>query len=177
MTFMMAAVRLALPVMLGCLIGDSAFADVKTATPDRLEFQFSAEVALPKDRLWARVVKPGSWWSDHHTYSGKASSMTLSEKAGGCWCEVWPGGQVEHGRVVFLMPGSQLRIETALGPFQEMAVVGVLAISLAPGADAQHTRLEMTYKLSGSPTLKLDAMSAVVDGVLAEAFANLSKAA
>lgn len=153
-----------------------AVADVTLAAPDRLEFSFTADVAATKAALWKRVVKPGVWWSDGHTYSGKATNMKLTEKAGGCWCEIWSGGEVEHGRVVFLMPESQLRIETALGPFQEMGVSGVLAIKLSPGSDAAHTKLEFNYKVSGSSALKLDQMAAPVNGVLEEQFKSLARA-
>lgn len=153
-----------------------ASADVTLAAPDRLEFSFTADVAATKSALWTRVVKPSLWWSDSHTYSGKATSMKLTEKAGGCWCEVWPGGEVEHGRVIFLTPESQLRIETALGPFQEMGVSGVLAIRLSPGSDAAHTKLELTYKVSGVSALKLDQIAAPVNGVLEEQFKSLARA-
>jgi uncharacterized protein YndB with AHSA1/START domain len=154
----------------------SAGADIIVATPDRLEFAYSATVAMPKAQLWARVLKPGTWWSDQHTYSGKAANMKLTPKAGGCWCEVWPGGEVQHGHILYIAPGSALRLDSALGPLQEMAVAGVLAITLEPGADPGHTKLNLTYKVSGASTLKLDAMSHVIDRVIGEQFAMLSKA-
>ncbi len=34
----------------------------------------------------------GNWWSDAHTYSGKASNLTLRNEPGGCFCETLPGG-------------------------------------------------------------------------------------
>jgi hypothetical protein len=102
-------------MLLGATAAGAAAADTVKATADRLEFEYKAEVAMPKAALWARVLKPSGWWSDEHTYSGKAANMKLTAKAGGCWCEVWPGGEVEHGRVVYLSPGSALRIESALG--------------------------------------------------------------
>jgi len=162
-------------LLLAALAG-AAGADTIVAAPDRLEFAFSGEVAIPKAQLWARVLKPGAWWSDAHTYSGKAANMQLTAKAGGCWCEVWPGGEVEHGHVVYIAPGSALRLDSALGPLQEMGVSAILAITLEPGADSGHTKLRLTYKVSGASELKLDAMSNVIDRVLGEQFASLSKA-
>lgn len=163
--------------MIAAAVGSTpaASADVTLAASDRLEFSFSADVAGTKSALWRRIVKPSLWWSDSHTYSGKSANMKLTEKAGGCWCETWSGGEVEHGRVVFLTPESQLRIETALGPFQEMGVSGVMAIKLSPGSDAAHTKLELTYKVSGASALKLDQMAAPVNDVLEQQFKALAK--
>jgi hypothetical protein len=163
-------------MLLSTCVAGSAAAETLVAAPDRLEFAFSGEVAIPKAQLWARVLNPGTWWSDAHTYSGKAANMKLTPKAGGCWCEVWPGGEVEHGRVVYIAPGGTLRLNSALGPLQEMAVSGMLAITLEPGADSGHTRVKLTYKVSGASELKLDALSRTIDRVLGEQFASLSKA-
>jgi hypothetical protein len=176
MSFATAAARLAGPVLLAVIVAAPVLADTIKAAPDRLEFEYNADVAMAKDKLWARVLRPGAWWSNDHTYSGKAANMKLAAKAGGCWCEVWPGGEVEHGHVVYIAPGSVLRIEGALGPLQEMGVSGILAITLEPGADSDHTRLKLTYKVSGSSLLKLDTLSSVVDRVIGEQFATLSGA-
>jgi uncharacterized protein YndB with AHSA1/START domain len=151
-----------------------AFAEVKVKAADRLEFAFSGEVSAPATKVWARVVKPGTWWSSAHTYSGKASNLKLTEKAGGCWCEIWAGGQVEHGRVVMLQPNEQLNVDTALGPFQEMGVAGVMVIKLSPGAEGK-TKVTLDYRVSGSSTQKLDALAGAVDSVLSEQFASLLK--
>ena len=171
-----APARLALPILLSAGAMGSASGETVVAASDRLEFAYSAEVAMPKARLWARVLRPETWWSDQHTYSGKAANMKLTPKAGGCWCEVWPGGEVQHGHVVYMAPGSALRLDSALGPLQQMAVSGILAITLEPGADAGHTKLNLSYKVSGASELKLDALGSVIDRVLGEQFASLSKA-
>jgi hypothetical protein len=150
-----------------------AHAEVKASAPDRLELHFEREVPGSAAQVWARVVRPGTWWSDAHTYSGKASNMRLAERAGGCWCEIWAGGQVEHGRVVSIMPGQLLRIETALGPLQEMGVTGALTITLSPGAAAGTTKITMDYKVSGSSAVHLDQLAAPVNGVMGEQFNRL----
>ena len=54
---------------------------------------------------YAKFLRIGEWWSDAHSYSGAAANMTLDTARGGCWCESWPGGFVEHMAVTTAMPG------------------------------------------------------------------------
>ena len=86
------------------LTGSPAHADVRASAPDGLIIQIKTEVALDRDDAWARLLHIGSWWNGSHTYSGSAESMNIDAVAGGCWCELWSGGEVEHGRVMFVMP-------------------------------------------------------------------------
>ena len=83
---------------------------------------------------------------------------------------------MEHGRVIYIAPGGALRLDSAIGPLQEMGVTGVLAITLEPGADSKHAKLRMTYKVSGAAGLQLDKLGSVVDQVLGAQFVTLSNA-
>lgn len=150
------------------LLGGVARADVKTSAPDGLVIQIKAEVALDRDDAWARLLNISAWWNASHTYSGDARAMNIDAKAGGCWCELWSGGEVEHGRVVMVMPKEAIRFDTALGPLQEMGVVGALTFTLSEGSSPTKTAITADFKVSGSSLSGLDKLAPVVDGVIAE---------
>lgn len=147
-----------------------AFADVKASAPDALTIQFKGVMPLDKAAAYARSLAVGKWWSDQHTYSGKAANMTVEPKAGGCWCEKWAGGEVEHGRVVAMMKNQMVRYSAALGPLQATGVNAMLTITLADGASPNQTAVTMDYVVVGSSLSGLDKMSTPVDGVLKEQF-------
>ena len=132
------------------LAGGAAQADVKASAPDGLIIQIKTEVALDRDDAWARLLDVGSWWNGSHTYSGNAQSMSIDAVAGGCWCELWSGGEVEHGRVVFVMPKEAIRLSSALGPLQEMGVSGALTFTLSDGSSPAKPAITVDFKVCGS---------------------------
>jgi len=144
-----------------------AGADVTAKAPDGMTLQIVAESALDRDAAWARLLDVASWWSDGHTYSGAASSMSLDAQAGGCWCEMWSGGEVEHGRVVTVMPKQVLRVHGAFGPLQELGVQAAMTFTLSDGA-AGKMKLTLDYKVVGSSLSGLDKLAPIVDQVLGE---------
>jgi len=152
-----------------------ALAEVKASAPDGLVFQYKGQIPLAKDAAWKRLIAIGSWWSDEHTYSGKAASMTLDAVAGGCWCEMWADGEIEHGRVILTMPGDTLRFATALGPLQGTGVNAAMTWTLADGPAPGTTSVTMDYNVVGSSLSNLEPMAAVVDGVLQEQFNRFLK--
>ena len=154
-------------VMAGLLCG-AASADVKAKAADGVIIQVKAEVALDRDDAWARLLNISSWWSSDHTYSRSGKSLSVDAVAGGCWCEFWNGGEVEHGRVVMVMPKQAIRFVTALGPLQQMGVTGALTITLADGATASKTAITVDYQVSGSSLSGLDKIADMVDQVLTE---------
>lgn len=152
------------------LLAGGASAEVKAKAKDGATFQFKGEVAMARPAAWARLLDVGKWWSDGHTYSGKALSMTVKAEAGGCWCEIWAGGEVEHGRVISLMNNELLRFSTALGPLQGTGVNAAMTWTLADGSKPGTTAVTMDYVVVGSSLSALDQMAAPVDGVLKEQF-------
>ncbi len=96
--------------------------------------------------------------------------MNIDAKAGGCWCELWSGGEVEHGRVVMVRPKEAIRFDTALGPLQEMGVVGALTFTVSDGSSPARTAITVDFKASGSPLSGLDKLAPVVDRVISEQF-------
>lgn len=167
-------VRLMFTVGAALALAGAAHADVKAKAPDGMALQIVAEVALDRDGTWARLVNLPAWWAGSHTYSGDAARLSLDAQAGGCWCEIWSGGEVEHGRVVMVMPLQTLRVDAALGPLQAMGVTGALTFTLADGSSPGKTKLTVDYNVSGSSLSGLDALAPVVDQVLAEQVTRLA---
>ncbi|HEY7799959.1 MAG TPA: hypothetical protein VIA80_14415 [Hyphomonadaceae bacterium] len=161
--------------VLACAIAVPANAEVKASAPDGLVFQYKGQVPLARAEAWKRLIAIGSWWSDGHTYSGSASNMTIDPMAGGCWCETWPGGEIEHGRVALAMPDQMLRLSAALGPLQDLGVSGALTVTFEDGATSGATGVTWDYKVVGSSLTNLAPMAQVVDGVMQEQFDRLVK--
>jgi uncharacterized protein YndB with AHSA1/START domain len=107
----------------------------------------------------------GRWWSDQHTWSGHAKNLSLALRAGGCLCERWPDGEVEHGRVVHAAPGKLLRLVAPLGPLQALAVNAVLSFEFAAASGG--TQLNVTYRVSGDASVT-GPLAGAVDGVITE---------
>jgi uncharacterized protein YndB with AHSA1/START domain len=163
--------------MLAVAMACAAHAEIKAAAPDALVFQFKGEIPLPREAAWTRVLAIGSWWNDGHTYSGKAANMSIDPVAGGCWCETWPGGGVEHGRVIAMVRDELLRMQTALGPLQDTGVNAAMTITLADGATPGTTVVTLDYRVVGSSLTELSAWAEPVNGVLQEQFGRLLKPA
>ena len=127
----------------------SARAEVKTAAEGRLVLENVVVVEAPADKVYAALGRIGDWWDSEHTYSGKASNMTLKLEPGACFCEAIPGGGgVKHGEVVLAWPGKFLRLEAPLGPLQDMGVATALTYTLEPAGEGK-TKVTQSYKASG----------------------------
>ena len=150
-----------------------AGAEVKSAAPDAMLIELRYTIAAPAAKVWESLVHPERWWPADHTWSGKRENLSLSAEVGGCFCERWEGGSVEHGRVIMMMPGKMLRMDAALGPLQEMAVSGVISVALEEKAGATH--VIVTHRVSGDPSHKLDALAPIVDQVNAQQFGGLAQ--
>lgn len=155
------------------LVALSAHAEVKEAAPDHLLIQDSRTIHASPDKLYATLAEVDHWWNGEHTFSGDASHLSLKAEAGGCFCERWEGQSVEHGRVIWAAPGHVLRLSTALGPLQSMAVTGVMTFTLKPAPDG--TALQFDYRVNGASGSGLDKLAPVVDGVLMNQLQRLQR--
>lgn len=153
--------------------GDSAHAAVKEATADHLVIQDSRDIAATPDQVYAALIDIGHWWSSEHTYSGEATHLSLDAQAGGCFCERWSNQSVAHGHVIWAAPGHLLRMDTALGPLQSMAVQGVMTFTIKPAAKGSTLQLE--YRVNGSSASTLDTLAPAVDKVLMEQMQRLQR--
>jgi hypothetical protein len=121
--------------------------------------------ATPR-QLYESLGRVDQWWNERHTYSGKASNLSLPLQAGGCFCERWGQSSVEHARVVYAAENSTLRLSGALGPLQALGVQGTLHFAFAE-KDGR-TTLEVGYRVAGHAGAGLDRLAGPVDSVLAE---------
>lgn len=162
------------------LLMQPVFADTSGVSSSGFTSSFRAEIKNPPAQAWASIVQLPRWWSSAHTYSGKASNLSLDAQAGGCMCERWRDAagashSVQHAQVVLAQEGRVLRLNGGLGPLQDMPVVGVLTIVASPGtgAEAGQSFLRMTYRVAGGAEAGLDKLAPAVDGVIGEQFKRL----
>jgi uncharacterized protein YndB with AHSA1/START domain len=132
------------------------------------KYRITAEPAA----AWQVLVHPERWWPSAHTWSGDASHLSLTPEAGGCFCERWADGSVEHGHVVHVRPGRMLRFVGALGPLQDMGVSAALTVALAPVDGG--TEATVTYRVSGDAAHALDQIAPVVDQVIGQQFGGFA---
>lgn len=149
-----------------------AVAEVKQASPDGFILEHRFAITASPTVAWDVLVHPERYWPDDHTWSGRATNLSLATEAGGCFCERWAQGSAEHGRVIMAMPGKLLRFRGALGPFQDMAVTGVMTVALAPSESG--TEAVVTYRVNGAATQRLGDMAPVVDSVVRQQFAGFA---
>jgi uncharacterized protein YndB with AHSA1/START domain len=162
-------------IIVALLMGFSctAHAEVKEAGADHLLVQDSRVVHASPAKVYAALIDIGHWWNGKHTFSGDAAHLRLQAEAGGCFCEHWNDQSVAHGRVIWASPSHLLRLDTALGPLQNMAVQGVMSFALKPAADG--TTLQFEYRVNGASNSGLDKLAPVVDGVLMEQLQRLQR--
>lgn len=152
-------------------VAPTAVAEVKQADASSAELQLKLPISRSTKAVWQLLVNPQRWWSDAHTWSGKARHLRLDPRVGGCWCERWAGNEVEHARVIGWQPRRALRLQGALGPLQAQAILGLLDFQLE--GDNQSSVLTLHYRLSGPASAQFDKMAPAVDRVLAEQLAQL----
>lgn len=153
-------------IAMSCLLALDANAEVREATADHFLIEFSAHVEAPPGKVYVALSEIARWWSAEHTWSGVSANLSLKPEAGGCFCERWATGSVEHGRVIMALKNEMLRLSASLGPLQEGALNGVLTFSLKP-TDKDTSELDVAYRVNGSSVSTLDQIAPAVDGVLA----------
>ncbi|WP_185965088.1 SRPBCC family protein [Glacieibacterium frigidum] len=140
------------------------------ATPDGFTITHTRSVQASPAAAWTALTAWGSWWSDGHSWSGKAANISLDSVAEGCLCERWAAGEVAHGRVLMVMPGKRLLIDAPLGPLQALPVVARLAFTLKPAGRGTTVTIEM--RVAGTAA---NGLGGPVDGVLREAADRLAR--
>lgn len=148
-----------------------AQAEIKNAKDDSFLITFKQTIPAPPAKVFESIGKPNLWWNSAHSWSSNAANLSLPLEAGGCFCERWDGGSVEHGRVVMIMKNQVVRLASALGPLQGKSVSAMLTFSLKP--EGAGTELSLTYLVNGASGSALDKSAGPVDHVVGEQFERL----
>ncbi len=145
----------------------AARAEVVESSDTGFRTRKTVEIAASPDKAYAALAQIGSWWDGAHTYTGKASNMTVGLEAGACFCEALPGGGVRHGVVALAWPQQHtLRLEAALGPLQDEGAAGALTFKISPRPGGGST-VTVTYHVGGMRAAAAKAFAAPVDQVIA----------
>ena len=158
--------RALLVALLACWL--PAQAEVIAASPTGFTASYRKEVNATPAQAFEAIGRLPQWLNPQHTYSGKASNLRMSLKAGDCFCEEWDGHSIEHARVLYVRRDSAVRLEGSLGPLQELAVNGVLTFTTGT-ADGK-TFVQMRYVVRGAPEAGLERLAPIVDRVMGEQF-------
>lgn len=149
-------------------------AGVADSAANGFTVRISTQVQKPAAEVYDKLVHHvGDWWNSDHTFSGSARNLSIEEKAMGCFCEKLPkqGGALRHMEVIYFAPGERLVLSGALGPLQQLAVVGTLTIQLVPVAGG--TRVDAVYAVTGYLPAGMNTWASPVDGMLTEQFTRL----
>lgn len=151
-----------------CLAMAAAPASAEVVERDADHFVLRYKVGLettPED-VYAAIGEVGQWWNGAHTYSGKASNLTLPLEVGACFCEALPDGTTfEHGRVLETDPNLGTLLDAPLGPLKGKATWARLSIGWS-GADAGWD-VVMTYVVRGPG---VGVLADAVDAVMADQY-------
>lgn len=150
-------------------------ADVVHGSAHGFVIEHETHVMVHRERVYQALVhEVGKWWSSDHTYSGDASHLSIDDRAGGCFCERWPKGQVQHMQVVFVRHGETLRMTGGLGPLQLEAATGSMTWQLDSQEDGS-TRIQLDYKVTGYRPDGMETWAPAVDQVLSGQVQNLAR--
>ncbi|MEO5923061.1 MAG: ATPase [Bryobacteraceae bacterium] len=161
-------------VLLAILLCAAASAEVVDKSTSGLLVRNTTIVqANPAKTYQAIVDGIGEWWVGSHTWSGNSKNLSIVAKAGGCFCEKWPEGEVQHMTVIFASPGKLLRMSGALGPMQEAGIAGTLTFELK--ASGAGTEIVLSYSAGGYFQGGIQNLAAPVDSVIAAQLDGLKK--
>ncbi len=158
-------------------------AEVTRTTDDSFVSRQEVVVAASPKEVWLALISPATWWRSEHTWSGDSANLTLTPKAGGCFCETIPEvdepgrftleGSVEHMRVIQAYPETALRMVGNLGPLQSEPVTGVLTIAISKVDKG--TRIVWEYIVGGPMRYEVPVIAKAVDGVMGVQLGALAK--
>lgn len=141
-------------------------ADIIDSAPHGFTSVHDVTIKASPDRVFTAMTSEVSkWWDPDHSYSGDAGNLSMQLEAGGCFCErLADGGIVEHLRVVFVRPGSLLRLSGGLGPLQTMGAAGSMEFRLEARGEGE-TLLKYKYVVGGYYADGLNSVAEPVDQV------------
>jgi hypothetical protein len=94
-------------LLFAAVMAAPAHAEIKDAKPDGFTIENSVWVPAKPQAAYAALMNDvGRWWPADHTWWGDASKLSISDKAGGCFCEISGAQQAWHMTVTFPIPAS-----------------------------------------------------------------------
>ena len=129
---------------LNCMAAHAAVVDTQ---PNGFAIEEKVHIAAAPSAVYVALIHPEKWWNSSHTFSQDRANLSLDPKAGGCLCEMLPGGgSVLHLTVVYADPArTTLRLRGPMGPFQGLGVDGALTFSLKADKDGTALVLDNNY--------------------------------
>lgn len=144
-----------------------ASAAVIQSGPNGFVVRHSVNLVVPPDQAYAAIGELPRWWDKDHTYSGDSANLSMSLRAGGCFCErLEKGGGIEHMRVTLVQPGERVVMTGALGPLLYEGVSGVMDLKVEKIAGG--AKVTMDYRAAGFANGNAATLAPLVDKVLAE---------
>ncbi|MET1161618.1 MAG: SRPBCC domain-containing protein, partial [Pseudoxanthomonas sp.] len=140
-----------------------AQARIVDQAPNGFTIENSEWVAADPQTAWKGFLQVGKWWPADHSWWGDASRLSISDKAGGCFCEINGAQQAWHMTVTFVDPGKLMRMTGGLGPLQGMGLSGALEWRFAK--ENGGTRITLWYRAGGYTPDDLGKFVPVVDKV------------
>ena len=163
---------IAAAVLAASLAAGAAQAEITDRSAAGFEVKETATIAGSPSKVWQALMRPGKWWSSHHTWSGDAKNLSMDPS--GCFCEQLKHGAVRHMTVTYAEEDKQLRMFGGLGPLQFTGASGHLGFTLKPNGAA--TEVVLTYDVGGYAKGGLaEEFAAPVDRVLGEQLGRLKK--
>lgn len=169
-----------------CAVAASAAPGAAKVVSEREGAFVTRDVAVVKADLrttWLKLISPGDWWDDAHTWSGDAANMSIVPQGGGCFCERIPAedsktsigldGSVQHMVVLNATPDLVLRMRGGLGPLQSEPVDGVLTIALSK--TDKGTLIAFEYAVGGFMRFETPVIAKAVDGVMSQQLDHLAE--
>ena len=142
-------------------------AAVVQSGPNGFAIRHSVNLVIPPDQAYAALGDLPRWWDKDHTYSGDSANLSMSLRAGGCFCEkMEKGGGIEHMRVTLVQPGERVVMTGALGPLLYEGVSGVMDLKVEKIAGG--AKVTMDYRAAGFANGNAATLAPIVDSVLGE---------
>jgi hypothetical protein len=158
--------------MATALLAPSVRGETAAVSPTGVVVTHRKELQATPRQVFEAIGRVDRWWNGQHSYSGDAAKLSLDLSGGGCFCERWDGGSVQHAEVIGVGKDAYVRLQGALGPLQELPVTGVLTFSMK--AVDGRTQLNVTYRVAGAADGGLEKWAAAVDRVIGEQVGRLA---
>ncbi|SDZ76879.1 ATPase [Microbulbifer marinus] len=158
-------------LLLGMAGAGLSHAEVVTKSAGEFSIKLEQELAQDSAAVYRGLASLPAWWNPVHSYSGSAENLSMELRAGGCFCERWDEASVEHLRVIYVVPGREVRLSGGLGPLQSMPVNGLMQWRIV--SLGEKSLLTWEYRVWGSNANNLHVIAEPVNSVLKEQFGAL----